>query len=184
VILDLKNTGASPRFRTSGQLEGSNGKLTAPFQLLQLHEGSDDSPTDFLVISPAGHHSNAMSNNASGRSLMKRPPSTSQIVFCILESSSAGKLEFPDTWFVISLLYLWKASNQPSSSLKSSFRNGRLSSPVAELIEADLALLRCLIHFPGDFEEMERNEREVELLRDLDGSRGDSHPAELPVDGR
>jgi hypothetical protein len=55
---------------------------------------------------------------------------------------------------------------------------------VAELIEADLDLLRCLIHFPADFEEMERMEREVELLRDLDGSRGESHPAELPVDGR
>lgn len=52
------------------------------------------------------------------------------------------------------------------------------------MIEADLDLFRCLIHLPGDLDEMERMEREVELLRDLDGSRGESHPPELPVDGR
>lgn len=53
-------------------------------------------------------------------------------------------------------------------------------------MEADLVRVRCLTHFPGDFDfdAIERMEREVELLRDLDGSRGESHPPELLVDGR
>ena len=48
-------------------------------------------------------------------------------------------------------------------------------------MEADVDLLSCLIHFPGDLDVNERMEREVELLRDLDGSRGESHPG---VEGR
>lgn len=51
-------------------------------------------------------------------------------------------------------------------------------------MEADLDLFRRRIHFPGDLEEIDRMEREVELLRDLEGSKGESHPPELPVDGR
>lgn len=53
-----------------------------------------------------------------------------------------------------------------------------------ELMEADRDLFRCVIHLPADFEVKERIEREVELLRDLVGSNGESNPEELPVDGR
>lgn len=115
---------------------------------------------------------------------MKRPPSTSRMVFWIFESCSGGKFESTDTWLVMRLLYFLKASNHPSNSLKSSLVNGAVSSPAAELMEADLDLLRCVIHFPGDLDVSERMERDVELLRDLVGSKGDRYPAELPVEGR
>ena len=181
VTLVLKKTGASPLFRTSGQLEGSNGKFTRPFHPVQLHEGPWAA---FRLMAPAGHHSNATSNSGSGRSCRKRPSSISQIVFWILESFSAGKLGSEDTWLVVSVLYFLNASNQPLSSLKSSLVNGLSSSPAIELMEADRDLFRCVVHFPADFEVEERIEREVEVLRDLVGSNGESNPEELPVDGR
>jgi hypothetical protein len=55
---------------------------------------------------------------------------------------------------------------------------------MTELVEADLVLFRRLIHFPVDLEVNERMDREVELLRDLDGSKGESSPDECAVDGR
>ena len=55
---------------------------------------------------------------------------------------------------------------------------------MVELVEADLDLFRCFTHLPRDFDVNERIDREVELLRDLVGSEGESNPAELPVDGR
>ena len=55
----------------SGQLVGSNGKLTGPVCEVQLQEGS----SSFLEVeASAGHQSREKSKRASGRPWIKFPP--------------------------------------------------------------------------------------------------------------